>query len=61
VKGPLEMDSRSGFARLLVSRAVSNKLTITFYWEVQMMNRFLGAKLDSKGFPEIYANLHDTL
>jgi len=61
VKGPLEMDSRSGFALQLASRAVFNKLTITFYWEVQMMNCFLGVKLDSKGFPTIYANLHETL
>jgi len=26
-----------------------------------MMTRFLAVKLDSKGFPEMYANLHETL
>ena len=58
MKGPLGMDSRTGFAS---SRAVSNKLTITSYWEVQTMNRFLGVKLDSKGFLAMYANQHETL
>jgi len=26
-----------------------------------MINRFLGVKLDSKGFPAMYANQHETL
>jgi len=52
VKGPLGIDSRTGFAWLLASRALSNKLTITFYWEVQMTNRFLDVKLDSRAFQQ---------
>jgi len=60
-KGPLRLDSRSGFARLLAFRVVSNKLTITPYWKVQMINRFLGVKLDSKIFLATYTMYHETL
>ena len=61
MKDPLGMESQSGFAWLLASRAVSNKLNITSYWEVQITNRFLGMKLDSKSFPAMYAMHHETL
>jgi len=61
VKGPFGMDFQTRFAWLLASRAVPNKLTITYYWAVQMTNRFLGVKLDSKSFPAMYAMHHETL
>ena len=60
VKGHYEMDSQSGLEWLLASWAIPTNPAITPYWELQMMTRLLGVKVDPKSFPAMCSLHHET-
>ena len=53
-KGLAFMDSLEVLARLLSFCTAFSKSTITVYWEVQMVLRLLGWKVDLISFPTMY-------
>ena len=52
--GSAFMESLEVLARLITFRAAFSKSTITFYWEVQMVLRLLGWKVDLIMIPTMY-------